>query len=212
MMLHCSNNTGEKCLVRQVQNRRKVNKSLTLKQVDSLLTLRQIFLFLSLSIYICAVKLKAGPRFGGFKVENWSKLKVKYWSKFLFTVFPVFIVFFGVCSKTQIVSLCAKIVFSRNCLGVKNEVFKYKSAFFGFVFVMLLQEKQTKNTKKMETAQKPIKIVFLRWLSKNEKRIIQKMFFFFLQKMPDTICVRKGEKLYFRSHYLFWPNCFGPKQ
>ena len=36
--------------------------------------------------HICAVKLKIGPRFGGFKVENWSKLKAKNWSKF-FTVF-----------------------------------------------------------------------------------------------------------------------------
>ena len=41
-------------------------------------------------IYIClffffnlfAVTLKTGPRFGGFKVFNWSKLKVNNWSKF----------------------------------------------------------------------------------------------------------------------------------
>ena len=46
-------------------------------------------------IYICAVKLKSGPRFGGFKVKKWSKFKVKKWSKFFFTVFPIFIVFFG---------------------------------------------------------------------------------------------------------------------
>ena len=42
---------------------------------------------------------------------------------------------------------------------------------------------------------------------KSEKRI-------FLQKLPDTICVRKGEKnAHFRAHYLFWPKFFfGPKQ
>ena len=36
----------------------------------------------------------------------------------------------------------------------------------------------------------------------------------FLQKLPDTICVRKGEKnAHFRAHYLFWPKFFfGPKQ
>ena len=45
-------------------------------------------------IYMHAVKLKAGPRFGGFKVKNWSKLKVKNWSKF-FIVFPICIVFWG---------------------------------------------------------------------------------------------------------------------
>ena len=36
----------------------------------------------------------------------------------------------------------------------------------------------------------------------------------FLQKLADTICVRKGEKdAHFRAHYLFWPkNFLGPKQ
>ena len=43
-----------------------------------------------------AVKLKTGPRFGGFNVKNWSKFKVKNWSKFFFhCFFPNFIVFFG---------------------------------------------------------------------------------------------------------------------
>ena len=48
--------------------------------------------------------------------------------------------------KTQIVSICAKIVFSHNCRDVKNEVFENKIASFVFVFV-LLQEKQRKKTK-----------------------------------------------------------------
>ena len=31
----------------------------------------------------------------------------------------------------------------------------------------------------------------------------------FLQKLPDTICDRKGEKnAHFRAHYLFWPKNF----
>ena len=34
-----------------------------------------------------------------------------------------------------------------------------------------------------------------------------------LQKLPATICVRKGEKTHFRAHDLFWPKIvFGPKQ
>ena len=45
-------------------------------------------------LYIYAVKLKTGPRFGGFKVKNWSKFKVKYWSKF-FHCFPHFYSVFG---------------------------------------------------------------------------------------------------------------------
>ena len=63
------------------------------------------------SIYIYAVQLKTGPRFGGFKVKNWSKLKVKNWSKFFFHCFPPFLQCFGVFLKTQIVSHFARIVF-----------------------------------------------------------------------------------------------------
>ena len=75
------------------------------------------------SIYIYAVKLKMVQDLPFLKLK-WSKLKVKNWSKF-FTVSPIFIVLGGgVCSKTQIVSLCAKIVFSRNCRDVKNQVFE----------------------------------------------------------------------------------------
>ena len=42
-------------------------------------------------IYIYAVKLKSGPRFGGFKVKKWSKFKVKKWSKFFFHCFSPFL-------------------------------------------------------------------------------------------------------------------------
>ena len=40
--------------------------------------------------YIYAVKLKSGPRFGGFKVKKWSKFKVKKWSKFFSHCLPHF--------------------------------------------------------------------------------------------------------------------------
>ena len=46
---------------------------------------------------------------------------------------------------------------------------------------------------------------FLRWSSKNMKN--QKKMDF-QQKLPDTICVSKGEKTHFRAHYLFWPYFF----
>ena len=65
----------------------------------------------------------------------------------------------------------------------------------------------------MEKAKKTYKNSFLwPWSCKNVKN--QKNGFFFLQKLPDTICVRKGEKnAHFRAHYLFWAkNVFGPKQ
>ena len=58
----------------------------------------------------------------------------------------------------------------------------------------------------MEKGQKPYKNCFLRW-SKNQKMD-------FLQKLPDTICVRKGEKTRIFVHTIcFGQKCFfGPKQ
>ena len=50
---------------------------------------------LSFYIYIYAVKLKSGPRFGGFKVKKWSKFKVKKWSKFFHCFSHIFIVSWG---------------------------------------------------------------------------------------------------------------------
>ena len=52
------------------------------------------FLYTYIYIYMCAVELKIGPRFGVSSVKNWSKSSVKNWSKF-FAVFPNFIVFWG---------------------------------------------------------------------------------------------------------------------
>ena len=50
--------------------------------------------------------------------------------------------------------------------------------------------------------------VCLRWSSKNVKKI-KKMDF--LQKLPDTICVRKGEKRVFSCTLsVLAKNCFGP--
>ena len=70
---------------------------------------------------------------------------------------------------------------------------------------------EKKEKKKMEKAKNPIKLVFFKVvMQKCEK---SKKCFFCLQKLSDTICVRKGEKPHFRAHSLFWPkNVFGPKQ
>ena len=62
-------------------------------------------------IYIYAVKLKSGPRFGGLKVKKWSKLKVKKWSKF-FTVFPIFKVFWGIFRNAKSATMCQNNVFA----------------------------------------------------------------------------------------------------
>ena len=46
-------------------------------------------------MYVCAVESKAGPRFGGLCVKNWSKSCVKNWSKFCVHCFPHFLSILG---------------------------------------------------------------------------------------------------------------------
>ena len=41
------------------------------------------------NIYIYAVELKTGPRFGVSSVKNWSKSSVKNWSNFFAVFSPV---------------------------------------------------------------------------------------------------------------------------
>ena len=85
----------------------QITSRTTLQNKDTKAIFRVFFLDFRV---ILAVKLKTGPRFGGFKVKHWSKLKAKNSSKlvrFLSLLFPNFYSIFGVCSKTQIVSLCA---------------------------------------------------------------------------------------------------------
>ena len=52
-------------------------------------------LYLYIYIYLPAVELKTGPRFGVSSVKNWSKSSVKNWSKFFLLFSPNFIVFLG---------------------------------------------------------------------------------------------------------------------
>ena len=65
-------------------------------------------------MYIDIVKLKIGPRFGGFKGKNWSKLKVTNWPKFLFHCFvPIFKVFLDMFKNTNSVTLCQNSDFAK---------------------------------------------------------------------------------------------------
>ena len=108
-------------------------------------------------IYIYAVKLKAGPRFGGFKVKNWSKFKVKNWSKFFFTVFPHFYSVFWAFLETQRVQQCVKIVFLQNLGDVKNEVFEKNIAFFVFLCYVRKTETEKEKKRKWKRPKTPIK-------------------------------------------------------
>ena len=58
-------------------------------------------------IYIYAVKLKTGPRFGGFRVKNWSKFKVITGPSFSFHCF------LGMFKNTDSVILCQNSVFAK---------------------------------------------------------------------------------------------------
>ena len=82
-----------------------------------------------------------------------------------FTVFPIFIVFFGHIKNTNSVTVCQNSVFAK-FWGCQNEVFEKKIAFF--VFSFYVGEIQTEK-EKMEKAPKPYKIVFVRLSSQNVK-------------------------------------------
>ena len=82
-------------------------------------------------IYIHAVELKIRPRFGGFWVENPSKVALKIRPRFFLLAFPIFIVFFAGLKKTQIVCRGAK-NFLAVCQGVKKG-FSKKNVHFLFL-------------------------------------------------------------------------------
>ena len=71
----------------------------------------------------------------------------------------------GASLKTQIVSICAKIVFSQNCRDVKNEVFEKKIACLAFVFFYVA----ARETEQWKRPNNPTKIVFLRCYPKMRK-------------------------------------------
>ena len=112
---------------------------------------------------------------------------------FFLLFFPQFYSVFWAFLETQIVSQCVKIVFLQNFGNVKNEVFEKKIAFFVFDFFFVGdRETEKAKKKKREKAKKPYKNrFFLRWSSKHMKNQKKRIF---LPKLPDTICVRKGEK------------------
>ena len=73
--------------------------------------------------------------------------------------------------------------------------------------IFYVVEIETEKKKTNGKAKKPIKIVFF-------KVVIQKCEkWTFCKKLPDTICVRKGEKTHIFVHTIcFGQNFFGPKQ
>ena len=106
-------------------------------------------------------------------------------------------------------SQCVKIVFLQNFGLSKMRSSKRKLHFLFFSFLCWRNRNKKMKKKAMEKTKKPYKNwVFQRWSSKNVEK--SKKLDFFLQKLPDTICVRKGEKRAFSctlsvlSKILFW--------
>ena len=142
----------------------------------------------------------------GFLALKTGPSLVKNWSNCFFAVFPQFYSVVWAFLETQIVQQCVKIVFLQNLGDVKNEVFEKKIAFFVFSFLCWRpRNRKKKKKKKLEKAPKPYKnrVFFKVVMQKCEKS--PKMDF--LQKLADTIFVRKGEKTRIFVHTI----CFGQK-
>ena len=137
---------------------------------------------------------------GVLKSKIGPSLKLRTGPSF-FTVFPICVVFLGMFINTNSVTLCHNTAFVFAKFWGCQKLGFQKDCLF-----MLEKEKQKKEKQtKWKRPKKPYKnSCFLRWSSKNVKK--QKNRFY--QKMPDTICVRKGEKRAFSCRLFFWPKCF----
>ena len=89
---------------------------------------------------------------GVYKLKTGLSYKLKTGPS-SFTVFPIFIVFWGMFRNTNSAALCQNSVFAK-LSGCQKEVFEKKIAIFVFVFFMLETEKQKKGNHKMEKGPK----------------------------------------------------------
>ena len=100
---------------------------------------------------------------------------------------------------TNRVTLCQNSVFAK-LSGCQKWGFRKENCIFVFVFDVGDRETEKRKKTKWKKARNPIKIVFL-------KVVIQKWKMDIYQNLPDTSCVRKGEKTRMFMHTI----CFGPK-
>ena len=147
---------------------------------------------------------------GFYKLKTGPSYKLKTGPSF-YCCFPQFYSVFGAFLETQIVSQCVKIVFLQN-FGLSKMRFSKRKLHFLF-FLFYVGEIETKKRKKKRKWKRPKTLQkkgFLRWSSKNMKN--QKKDFF-SKNIPDTICVRKGEKTRIFVHTIcFGKILFGPKR
>ena len=153
-----------------------------------------LYVFVHIYIYIFAVKLKAGPRFGGVKVKTGPSLKLKT-GPIVSLFFPIFIVFFGIFENANSVTLCQNSVFAI-FWGCQKWGFRKENCTFCFC---LLYVEPYKNS------------VFWRWSCENVKN--QKKWIFSKNCLTLFVSGREEQNAHFRAHSLFWPKMFfGPKQ
>ena len=98
-------------------------------------------------IYIYAVELKTGPRFGVSSVKNRSKSSVKNWSKFFFHCLPIFIVFFGFFENANSVTLCQNSVFAK-FWGCQKRGFRKENCIFCFCLFLCWRNRNRKKKRK----------------------------------------------------------------
>ena len=122
----------------------------------------------------------------------------------MFHCFPHFYSVFWACLETQIVQQCVKIVCFEKLSGCQKWGFLKENYIFSFcLFCCRNRNRKKKNKQNGKGQTNPIQIGILRWSSKNVRN--PKVDFY--QKLPDTICVRKGEK----TRIFVLTICFGHK-
>ena len=103
-----------------------------------------IYIHIHIATYIYAVKLKTGPRYGGFKVKAGPSLKFKLVQFFSSLFSSHFIVFLGMFINTNSVTLCQNSVFAKNW-GCQKWGFRKENCIICFVFLMLENRNRKKN-------------------------------------------------------------------
>ena len=107
--------------------------------------------YIYIYIYICAVELKAGPRFGVSCVKNRSKSSVKIFLP------PFLLCFLGMFKNTNSVTLCQNSVFFCKILGMSKMWFSTRKLHFCFSFLCWRNRNKKRKWKRPEN---PIKNSF----------------------------------------------------
>ena len=125
---------------------------------------------------------------------------------FVFTVFPRFIVFFGIFENTNSVTLCQNSVFAK-FWGCQKWGFRKENCIFCFFFLCW----SNRNRKNMEKTPKPYKNSVFKWSSKNVKN--QKQWILFCKNcLTLFVSGREKKRVFSCTLSVLAKKVFGPKQ